>query len=91
MGTADEERLETLVDAFLAEHRQLSAVERFSQRHADAHRPLLDPHYRALMPATPPLRGCRCNSWALRSTPNRGWLNWTLIWPFRWMCHERLN
>lgn len=54
LGTADEERLETLVDAFLAEHRQLSAVERFSQRHADAHRPLLDTHYRALMPATPP-------------------------------------
>lgn len=54
IGTQDEERLETLVDTFLDEQRQLSAVERFSQRHADVSHPLLETHYRALMPATPP-------------------------------------
>ncbi|MEN9547365.1 MAG: Anaerobic dimethyl sulfoxide reductase chain, partial [Verrucomicrobiota bacterium] len=48
------EPLETLIDAFLAEQRQLTAVERFSQRVGDTGRPLLEPHYRALLPATPP-------------------------------------
>lgn len=49
-----EDPLETLVDVFLAEQRQLTAVERFSQRVGDTGRPLLEPHYRALLPATPP-------------------------------------
>ena len=52
--TTSEGPLETLVDAFLAEQRQLTAVERFSQRVGDTGRPLLEPHYRALLPATPP-------------------------------------
>lgn len=47
-------RLETLVDAFVAEQRRLSAVERFSQHHADAQAPLLERRYRSLIPATPP-------------------------------------
>ncbi len=49
--------VETLVDAFLAEQRQLTAVERFSQRHADARAPLLEPHYRELIPLSKPRPG----------------------------------
>ena len=43
-----------MVDAFVAEQRRLTAVERFSQRQADAPAPLLEQRYRALLPATPP-------------------------------------
>jgi formate dehydrogenase iron-sulfur subunit len=43
-----------LVDAFVAEQRRLTAVERFSQRQADARAPLLEQRYRALLPATHP-------------------------------------
>ncbi|HEY8525471.1 MAG TPA: DmsC/YnfH family molybdoenzyme membrane anchor subunit [Acidimicrobiales bacterium] len=46
--------LTTLVDDYLARHRDLSAVERFGQRHADAERPLHERWYRDLLPATPP-------------------------------------
>lgn len=49
--------VETLVDVFLAEQRQLTAVERFSQRHADARAPLLEPHYRELIPLSKPRPG----------------------------------
>ena len=53
-ATGPGDRLETLLDAFVAEQRRLTAVERFSQRHADARAPLLESRYRALLPATPP-------------------------------------
>ena len=43
-----------LVDQLLREQNELTAVERFAQRHADETRPLLEPHYRALLPATAP-------------------------------------
>jgi formate dehydrogenase iron-sulfur subunit len=44
----------TLVDAYLARHRDLSAVERFEQQHVDADRPLNERWYRDLLPAAPP-------------------------------------
>jgi Fe-S-cluster-containing dehydrogenase component/DMSO reductase anchor subunit len=44
----------TLVDAYIARHRDLSAVERFEQRHEDADRPLHERWYRDLLPAAPP-------------------------------------
>ncbi len=44
----------SLLARLLHEQSELSAVERFSQRHGDAEAPLLEPRYRALMPATPP-------------------------------------
>jgi formate dehydrogenase iron-sulfur subunit len=44
----------TLIDAYVARHRDLSAVERFEQRHADADRPLHERWYRDLLPAAPP-------------------------------------
>src|SRR4051812_20473553 len=43
-----------LLDQLLREQQTLSAVERFSQRHADATSPLQEPFYRALLPATAP-------------------------------------
>jgi Fe-S-cluster-containing dehydrogenase component/DMSO reductase anchor subunit len=43
-----------LLDQLLREQQTLSAVERFSQRHADATSPLQEPFYRALLPASPP-------------------------------------
>ena len=51
------ESVETLVDVFLAEQRQLTAVEQFAQRHADTSAPLLEPHYRQLMPLSAPRPG----------------------------------
>ena len=51
------ESVETLVDVFLAEQRQLTAVEQFAQRHADTSAPLLEPHYRELMPLSAPRPG----------------------------------
>ncbi len=53
----DPESVETLVDVFLAEQRQLTAVEQFAQRHADTSAPLLEPHYRELMPLSAPRPG----------------------------------
>jgi Fe-S-cluster-containing dehydrogenase component/DMSO reductase anchor subunit len=43
-----------LLARVLDEQRALTAVERFAQRHADADAPLLEPRYRAHLPATPP-------------------------------------
>ncbi|SDT95432.1 nitrate reductase (quinol-dependent), transmembrane subunit [Verrucomicrobium sp. GAS474] len=50
----------TLVDLLLAEQRDLSAVDRFSERHARhaaGRGPALEGHYRALLPAAPPGEG----------------------------------
>jgi formate dehydrogenase iron-sulfur subunit len=44
----------TLIDAYVARHQDLSAVERFEQCHADADRPLRERWYRDLLPAAPP-------------------------------------
>jgi formate dehydrogenase iron-sulfur subunit len=44
----------TLVDRFLLEQQDLTAVERFSQRHEAAEFPLQARYYEALLPAAPP-------------------------------------
>jgi formate dehydrogenase iron-sulfur subunit len=44
----------SLLDALLREQQELTAVERFAQRHADTHAPLLEARYRERLPATPP-------------------------------------
>lgn len=44
----------TLVDAYIARHQDLSAVERFEQRHAGDDRPPEERWYRDLLPAAPP-------------------------------------
>ncbi|MGE5191618.1 MAG: DmsC/YnfH family molybdoenzyme membrane anchor subunit [Deltaproteobacteria bacterium] len=44
----------TLVDRYLFEQRELTAVERFSQRHEEADLPLQARYYSALLPAAPP-------------------------------------
>lgn len=46
-----------LLDRVLREQQALTAVERFSQLHADATAPLQAPYYRQLLPATPPSTG----------------------------------
>lgn len=43
-----------LLASLLAEQQQLTAVERFSQRHAPSTGPLAERYYRDLLPATPP-------------------------------------
>jgi formate dehydrogenase iron-sulfur subunit len=43
-----------LLDALLREQQELTAVERFAQRHANTHAPLLESRYRERLPATPP-------------------------------------
>jgi formate dehydrogenase iron-sulfur subunit len=43
-----------LLQRLLDEQASLTAVDRFSQRHADEKNPLLGPSYKALMPASPP-------------------------------------
>ena len=43
-----------LLDQVLAAQRDMSAVERFAQLHEDVNSPLMEPYYRALLPATPP-------------------------------------
>jgi formate dehydrogenase iron-sulfur subunit len=55
----DPPRLEggSLLDRLLEEQQQLTAVERFAQRHADAEQPLLEPVYRERLPASPPAPG----------------------------------
>ncbi|MGE9269134.1 MAG: DmsC/YnfH family molybdoenzyme membrane anchor subunit, partial [Verrucomicrobiales bacterium] len=47
----------TLIDELLAEQRELSAVERFSQQHAKAKGPVMEPHYRDLIPIRKPSSG----------------------------------
>ena len=49
----DEPRPSGLLDRLLREQQELTAVERFAQRHAGAG-PLLEPIYRARLPASPP-------------------------------------
>jgi hypothetical protein len=46
-----------LVDALLAAQCELTAVERFAQRHADAREPLQAPTYRDLLPLSAPGAG----------------------------------
>ena len=43
-----------LVEALLAEQQDLSAVERFAQRHVDGAEPVQARHYRSLLPSSPP-------------------------------------
>src|SRR5688572_11958016 len=43
-----------LLAALLREQQDLSAVERFAQRHAEAIVPMQERYYRSLLPATPP-------------------------------------
>jgi Fe-S-cluster-containing dehydrogenase component/DMSO reductase anchor subunit len=52
-----EKRRLPLVDQYLRTQQSLTAVERFSQRHADLDRPALEGRYRDLLPATPPSSG----------------------------------
>lgn len=47
----------TLVDKLLAEQKQLTAVERFSQKHENATSPLQEPHYKDLIPIRKPSTG----------------------------------
>jgi Fe-S-cluster-containing dehydrogenase component/DMSO reductase anchor subunit len=54
---ARERRRLPLVDQLLREQQDLSAVERFAQRHADATEPLRARYYRDLLPAAPPAKG----------------------------------
>ncbi len=51
------EQPETLVDALLAEQRMLTAVEKFSQLHQRHQAPLLESHYRDLIPLSAPRPG----------------------------------
>lgn len=44
----------TLIDRLLAEQRQMTAVEEFSQEHDRLAEPALASHYRKLLPANPP-------------------------------------
>lgn len=53
-GAEREKRRLPLLQRLLDEQASLTAVERFSQRHADEKDPLLGPSYKALMPASPP-------------------------------------
>lgn len=52
-ATATKKRL-PLLDQVLAAQRDMSAVERFAQLHDDVNTPLMEPYYRALLPATAP-------------------------------------
>lgn len=47
----------TLVDELLAEQRTLTAVEKFTQLHQRHQAPLLEPHYRDLIPLSSPRPG----------------------------------
>jgi Fe-S-cluster-containing dehydrogenase component/DMSO reductase anchor subunit len=51
------EQPETLVDLLLAEQRTLTAVEKFSQLHERHQSPLLETHYRDLIPLNAPRPG----------------------------------
>ncbi|MEM1443211.1 MAG: DmsC/YnfH family molybdoenzyme membrane anchor subunit [Verrucomicrobiota bacterium] len=48
---------ENLIDDLIAEQQSLTAVERFSQAHAKATTPALEPHYRSLIPLSKPSEG----------------------------------
>ena len=50
------ESVDTLIDSLLAEQRRLTAVDSFSRRH-DSEVPLLERHYRDLIPLTAPRPG----------------------------------
>ena len=52
-----EEQVATLIDQLLAEQRQLTAVARFSRAHDGHSGPLLESHYRDLIPLTAPRPG----------------------------------
>ncbi|HTH46253.1 MAG TPA: DmsC/YnfH family molybdoenzyme membrane anchor subunit [Candidatus Limnocylindria bacterium] len=52
-----EEEVSTLIDQLLAEQRQLTAVARFSRAHDRHEGPLLESHYRDLIPLTAPRPG----------------------------------
>jgi Fe-S-cluster-containing dehydrogenase component/DMSO reductase anchor subunit len=56
-GRREERRRLPLVDQLLREQQDLSAVERFAQRHADAVEPSRARYYRDLLPAAPPAPG----------------------------------
>ncbi len=47
----------TLIDELLAEQRQLTAVEKFGQRHDAGERPRMEQHYRDLIPLSAPRPG----------------------------------
>ena len=47
----------TLIDELLAEQRRLTAVDRFSRQQAEGSAPLLESHYRSLIPLTAPRPG----------------------------------
>jgi formate dehydrogenase iron-sulfur subunit len=51
---AAESYVPSLVDLLLDEQQQLTAVERFAQRHADARAPIQERWYRDLIPASSP-------------------------------------
>lgn len=51
------DNVESLVDVFLADQRRLTAVDRFNQLHTDARSPLLESHYRDLIPLSAPRPG----------------------------------
>jgi Fe-S-cluster-containing dehydrogenase component/DMSO reductase anchor subunit len=46
-----------LLDQYLREQQELTAVERFAQRHADASSPTQERYYRDLLPTTTPAKG----------------------------------
>ncbi len=52
-----EEQVSTLIDQLLAEQRQLTAVAKFSRAHDRHDGPLLESHYRDLIPLTAPRPG----------------------------------
>src|SRR5688500_6094561 len=53
-GVEKEKRRLPLLQRLLDEQASLTAVERFSQKHADEKNPLLGSSYKALLPASPP-------------------------------------
>ena len=55
-GSAAPRRL-PLLDQYLREQQELSAVERFAQHHADASAPAQERYYRDLLPTTKPEKG----------------------------------
>lgn len=57
MAAAEAFESASLVDLLLEEQQQLSAVDRFAQRHADATRPLQERYYRDLIPSSLPGSG----------------------------------
>lgn len=56
-AASPEKRKLPLLHKLLEEQQSLSAVDRFSQRHADEKNPLMGSSYKALLPAAPPGAG----------------------------------